>query len=127
MSITFPAFEPYGNYRSANYGVNALKFTLGPLTVWFSYKTPVAFRVAGGPLIVSENCWGPTTGKHLNWIDNGDWDSRLARPDFKRALSKAIDELFGHRVCCPVCSRTTLCSNCKKEQSYAPAPNNHRS
>ena len=44
---------------------------LGRVTVWFSYETPIAFSSIDGMLVVRENDWGPTTGKHMNKIDGG--------------------------------------------------------
>jgi hypothetical protein len=67
-----PSFGSYGNYSGGNYGVHALHFTDAEGRDWyFSYKTLVAVRAPGHGLIVRENVWGPTTGKHLNWIDGG--------------------------------------------------------
>lgn len=87
---TLPSFESYGNYSSNNYGVNALVFTLpdGGL-IWFSYKTPVAFA-KNGNRVVRENLWGPTTGKHLNWIDGGDKAARVSSADFEATLKRAF-------------------------------------
>jgi hypothetical protein len=54
-------------YSSNNYGAHSIAISLGNLTVWFSYDTIVAFMDGHGK-VVSENVWGPTTGKHLNEI-----------------------------------------------------------
>ena len=71
--------------------VNAMVFELrDDLSVWFSYKTPVAFQNGSGPIVVRENVWGPTTGKHLNAIDNGDKGSRLDGPWFEKMLAEAL-------------------------------------
>ncbi len=90
--MDLPGFDSYGQYSSSNYGVNALKFWVGSYAVYFSYRTPVAFS---GPAtdyntVVSENKWGSTTGKHLNWIDGGNKKSRLDRKEFERQLAAAI-------------------------------------
>lgn len=60
----------YGEYSSDNYGVHSMtmKDECGN-QFWFSYNTLVAFRVKGEFHIV-KNYWGPTTGKHLNWINS---------------------------------------------------------
>lgn len=71
---------------------NALRFDLGPLRVWFSYKTPMAFRTTGGGLVVRENDWGPTTGKHLNAIDGGTKATRIPGDEFERQLQVALQE-----------------------------------
>lgn len=38
-------------------------------TLYFSYETLIAIR-HNGKLHISQNEWGTTTGKHLNWINN---------------------------------------------------------
>lgn len=61
-------------------------------SVAFSYETPIAFTEAGGyRWTVSENLWGPTTGKHLNHLST-DVASRVRRADFERELSAAFAE-----------------------------------
>jgi len=49
------------------------------VVVWFSYKTPIAYRDDVDGLVVSENYWGVTTGKHLNWVDGGDKEAKKKR------------------------------------------------
>jgi len=56
--------------------------------VWFSYKTPIAFYTFTTGLVISENDWGPTTGKHLNSIDP-DKSKRIKRADFMDQLTNA--------------------------------------
>ena len=70
---------------------NFTKINVGTTTVWFSYKTPIAFRRLGKPLVVCENIWGSTTGKHLNAIDGGDKEAkerRVSSDEFNRALDE---------------------------------------
>jgi len=81
----------YGNYSSDNYAAHCLRLTLGDLTLYFSYRTVVAFE-EGFKMYVSENCWGPTTGKHLKWIDDGCKKSRLKRDKFEELLEKVLME-----------------------------------
>ena len=77
----------YGNYSSGNYGAHCMKIDVGSLTLWFSYDTVVAFSSMDRyPPLVSENCWGPTTGKHLNAIDDRNKKNRMKRADFENAL-----------------------------------------
>lgn len=85
-----PSFQSYGKYHSDNYGAHTLQVFVGNLCLYFSYQTVVAFRAPGYPLTVSENAWGPTTGKHLNWIDGGDRKARLPREEFKKRLGQAL-------------------------------------
>lgn len=94
MKTAMPTFRSYGNYSSDNYGSHCLTFTSGPLTVWYSYKTMVAFQFAGKKRVVIKNYWGPTTGKHLNWIDNGDKASRVDQDTFNRLWAAQSDEVF---------------------------------
>ena len=82
----------YGRYSSSNYGVNTIRVDIGSLTLWFSYKTVVAFQIDGRLKRVSKNAWGPTTGKHLNWIDGGDKSSRLSRETFEHELEMALGQ-----------------------------------
>ena len=78
-----PSFETYGNYSSDNYGAHALVFQTPQGLFWFSYRTLVAFT-AGDRRVVRENDWGPTTGKHLNWIDGGNKAARVSSAEFER-------------------------------------------
>lgn len=87
--ITLPKIESYGEYSSNNYGAHTLKVWVGSLTVYFSYQTPIAYRGKNG-LVVRENDWSTTTGKHLNWIDGGDKKSRVSGEKFEQQL---LDEL----------------------------------
>lgn len=86
----------YGNYSSDNYGANSICVQLGNKSIYYSYDTVVAFEGTNSKgvrfgLTVSENCWGPTTGKHLNWIDGGRKDKRLNRDEFLRKLSEFLE------------------------------------
>lgn len=94
--MSLPRINSYGQYASSNYGAHCLVVELGNVTVWFSYQTPVAFQVNGGKRVVRENDWGPTTGKHLRWIDGGNKSSRVSSAEFARqwqaqVLDKGID------------------------------------
>ena len=100
--MKLPEFDTYCNNTTA---VNALRFELdglvtGPngirqgVTVWFSYKTPVAFQVGFGDCVVRQNTWGPTTGKHINAIDGGTREAKAARltsDGFQAALEAILD------------------------------------
>ena len=81
-----PRIRNYGNYSNSNYGAHCLEVTIGGLSVYFSYDTPIAFAGRGNSLTISENCWGATTGKHLNCIDR-DKKKRLARAEFEKRLA----------------------------------------
>lgn len=84
-------FWNYGNYSSDNYGSHSTAFsdTEGN-TFWFSYNTLVAFKTKGHRY-VCQNCWGTVTGKHLNWIDDGDKASRIPHSEFNRKYKECFD------------------------------------
>ena len=90
MSTNLPSFESYGHYASDNYGVNSLKFVMPNITVWFSYKTPVAFFTTKTGKVVRENDWQTTTGKHLNWIDGSNKKARVDSETFESMLAEAL-------------------------------------
>ena len=72
-----------------NLGANFHMVDLGKVCVWFSYETPIAFKVDGQPRVVRENIWSSTTGKHLNSIDGGGKEAkarRVSSEEFDRAL-----------------------------------------
>ena len=73
VSISHPTDRP-----------NFTEVTLGDKTVYFSYKTPIAFRGENG-LVIRENDWNVTTGKHLNWICD-DKTARITGAEFVAAL-----------------------------------------
>lgn len=89
-----PTFDTYCA-RTTN--ENALVFSFGAVDVFFSYRTPVAFRapsVNGGRAVVRRNEWGPTTGKHLNAIDGGDKDARIDGAEFERMLREVCPTTY---------------------------------
>lgn len=80
-------------------GANTTVLHVGKLTVWFSYKTPVAFQLSGGVRVVRKNDWGVTTGRHLNAIDEGSTDhtrkgNRVDAETFERLLGEALGGLL---------------------------------
>tara|TARA_R100000963_G_C4581117_1_gene62055 strand:- start:293 stop:580 length:288 start_codon:yes stop_codon:yes gene_type:complete len=81
-------FSGYGNYSSNNYGVNALEFFDENFTYYFSYKTLIAFIHSSTGLVIRENIWGSTTGKHLNWIEP-DKSKRVTSEIFEEKLKQA--------------------------------------
>lgn len=90
--MTLPTIRNYGNYSSSNYGAHSLCVEVAGITVWYSYTTPIAFR-ANGDTVVRENDWGPTTGKHLNWIDD-DKSIRVPSAEFERLFSEATSPVM---------------------------------
>lgn len=59
----------------------------------FSYQTLVAFRRRrDGKLVVRQNDWSTTTGKHLNALDGGDKKSRVDGEMFERMYADEMKE-----------------------------------
>ena len=55
----------------------------------------MAFKVGSNPLVVSQNYWSTTTGKHLTAIDGGDKFAKKARvtsDEFDRLLDKYMND-----------------------------------
>ena len=97
--MNLPRINTYGQYSSGNYGAHCLVVEMNGVTVWFSYQTPVAFRVQGKGLVVRQNDWGPTTGKHLNFIDGGHRGGRVNAEEFeKQWKTQVLDKSTDNRV-----------------------------
>lgn len=64
------------------------KLTIGEVTIFFSYETPIAY-VENGFVVIRQNDWGATTGKHLNRV-NTDKKIRISGEQFEKALSCLI-------------------------------------
>lgn len=67
---------------------------LGRFDLFFSYETLVAFHAPGVGLVVSENCWGPTTGRHLNAVGLGNV-KRTPRDEFERLAAEHLKPITG--------------------------------
>jgi hypothetical protein len=93
-TVGLPSISSYGEYSSSNYGAHTLRVDLGPITVWYSYSTPVAFHVNGHSRVVIKNYWAATTGKHLNWIDRKDHKRRVDQETFDRLWAEQVAPLF---------------------------------
>jgi len=78
----------YGEYASFNYGAHCVAMQIGSLDLYFSYDTVVAFSDGHG-FRISKNYWGPTTGKHLNWI-NPNKKMRLDSKIFDQELDQLL-------------------------------------
>lgn len=78
------------NIEFRNENLNSAKnfnsVSIGDITLYFSYETIVAFRTPKTGMVASENVWGNTTGKHLNWIS--DKSQRIPRQDFLDMVEK---------------------------------------
>jgi hypothetical protein len=72
---------------------NAKVVTIGPVTIWFSYVTPIAFRVGGQPLVMRHNDWNVVTGRHMNAIC-ADKKGRIPGDEFVRQLESKVAYYF---------------------------------
>jgi hypothetical protein len=73
-------------------GNNTATVSINGVNLWFSYSTLIAFQV-GSVLVVHQNDWSKTTGKHFNAIDGGG----------REAVAKRVDDdtfmcLYGEHV-----------------------------
>jgi hypothetical protein len=66
---------------------------VGEITLAFSYETVIAFCTWTTGWVVSINYWGPTTGKHLNYLDNGNHKDRLPDAEFKSRLESVLGSI----------------------------------
>lgn len=85
-----PKIECYGKYSNGNYGLNCLVIRTATIDLYFSYQTIIAYHDFVDGLVCCENVWGPTTGKHLNWI-NPIHDVRKSKTEFDRMLANACE------------------------------------
>ena len=90
--VQLPTIKTYGEYSSDNYGMNTVILDMPSIRLYYSYDTIVAYSCAGDGLVVCENVWGTTTGKHLNWI-HPDHSRRLDRNEFEDKLYSALSKL----------------------------------
>lgn len=71
--------------------------TISDIQIAFSYETPVGIMLPGEwEWKVRENDWSNTTGKHLNYLDNGDADAKKARlpaEEFNRLLNTLVVDI----------------------------------
>ena len=72
--------------------VNKNLVILGPLTVWFSYETPVSYRVDGQAQVTRENDWSKTTGKLLNECEP-DKTKRIPGERFEAQLNALLSKI----------------------------------
>lgn len=73
-------------------GSNARCLEMNGLKLYFSYETLIAFYHVETGLVVRENDWGPTTGKHLNAIES-DKRFRIPGDAFERQWGKLAESL----------------------------------
>jgi hypothetical protein len=90
--MSFSPPEPLYNDRGKAIANTSVASSVGPsgqnVTLYYSYKTLVGFKIGTNPRVVHQNYWGTTTGKHLKAIDAGDKKSRVDDTDFERLLNE---------------------------------------
>lgn len=96
LRLPLPRINCYGNYAHENYGANAMVVEFGPITVWFSYRTPVAFQIAGHKQVVITNYWNQTTGKHLNWLESRYSPPRVSDEEFQQLWNEQLATVLLH-------------------------------
>lgn len=82
VSISHPTDRP-----------NFSRVDVGSLTLWFSYRTVIAYQDGWETTVVRENDWSNTTGRHLNYVDDGDKASRLPGDVFEARLATVLARL----------------------------------
>lgn len=90
MKLRLDSFDD----RKSGGNPNAKVVDIGPITIWFSYHTPIAFADDQG-MVVRANDFSNTTGKHLNSL--GRDRQRVSGEEFKRLLEERIGKYFKPR------------------------------
>lgn len=75
-------------------GNNARYFSIGRVTVYFSYDTLVAFEL-DGVKYVCENHWSPTTAKHLHNIQAK--EKHIHWKEWERLVDEKLGPIFDYK------------------------------
>lgn len=82
-----------------NYGLgyskpnpNTIGVDTGSLRLYFSYTTIVAFETPNSGLVISENVWSNTTGKHLNMI-YANKRARIPHSEFEQRVNQLMSTM----------------------------------
>lgn len=89
--MTLPKISSYGKYASSNYGNHTKLLSTDKYDLYYSYTTIVAFHIDDKDVVVRQNDWGVTTGKHLNWIDGGNKKARIPSVQFEAMLRQVLE------------------------------------
>jgi len=73
---------------------NLRTVTLGDVTVWFSYETPIAVLAPALGTVVRQNEWTGITGGHMSLIDGGTAEARKKRVS-KEAFDMSLRQALG--------------------------------
>lgn len=85
-----PKISNYGQYSNNNYGAHTLAVEFEKFTLFYSYDTIVAYKDIDDGFVCSENVWGNTTGKHLNWLEPNK-RNRVPNKDFELILQMMLE------------------------------------
>ena len=80
-----------GNSPSAQSHAKCVE--IDDVELYFSYETVVGLRYRGRT-VVTQNTWGPTTGKHLNAIDGGNKADRVTITELQSIIAVVLREEF---------------------------------
>ena len=87
---TLPHIQTLGKGNKLQY------ITIEDAILYFSYHDLVAFGYKD-ILVVRENIWGNTTGKHLNSIDDGKKENRVSAETFYELYQEYIGKRLQSR------------------------------
>lgn len=57
------------------------------VTIWFSYETPIAFKIADNDVVIRKNEWGRATGGHIGMIKREHEYIEVDGKEFEKQLS----------------------------------------
>lgn len=84
--------------ENENSAMNFNSVTINWVKFYFSYETCVAIHLKNSYewrfVYVRQNDWGNTTGKHLNWVDWWDKDSRVDSEFFDKVYQEALKQIW---------------------------------
>lgn len=73
---------------------NLTRVDLGKLRLWFSYETIIALQTQNNDVIISENIWSKTTGRHINIIKEGYKHLQVDTKTFQEQVDKLKERLY---------------------------------
>lgn len=76
--------------KHTSHNLHQLTITREDLDIifWFSYETPIAYKVGNDKVVMRDNDWGIGTHKHLKYIQNNYEYIQLDGKGFERLLSR---------------------------------------
>ena len=102
LRVSYPTDRPnfvivYTPNCDLAFSYETLVAVQGFMTKELRHPAEGAYRPAKGAYrfrqwLVAENTWGPTTGKHLNWLDNGHKEDRVSQAEVE---IKAVSLITG--------------------------------